>query len=83
MLQLAWRYASLKGTTILAHRIIDNSIIFILGSGGKFTMSTRELEEAIAKLESAEPLPAPALLAQEKEIQAAEPPAKKGKSKRG
>lgn len=82
MLQLAERFAALKETKLIAHRIEGNSIIFVLQSGGKFAMSTRELEDAIAKLEYAEPA-TPAPETQEKEIQAAEPPVKKGKSKRG
>jgi len=52
MEQLAERYAKLKGTKVIATWIHENSITFVLESGPKLTMSTRELEEAIAKLEA-------------------------------
>lgn len=79
MEQLAERYAALKGTKVIASHIEGNSIIFVLESGPKLTMSTRELEEAIAKLEESAPsaagTPPPA------ESGSAAPKPKKGKGK--
>ena len=77
MLQLAQKYAALKGTQVIASRIDGNSIIFVLASGSKLTMSTRQLEEAVADLENANKTKSPtvAIAAQEK--------LKKGKSKNG
>ena len=51
MEQLADRYAKLRGATVLSSRIEDNSITFVLSIGPKLTMSTRQLEDAIAELE--------------------------------
>lgn len=50
MEQLADLYAQLKGTKVIASRIEGNSITFVLESGAKLTMSTRQLEEEIAGL---------------------------------
>jgi hypothetical protein len=84
MEQLADRYAELKGTKVIpgAYWIHENSITFVLESGPKLTMSTRELEDAIAKLEAqavtlTAPPPAdtPVLMTGETPV----PPKKKGK----
>lgn len=56
MEQLAERYAELKGTAVIASNITGNSITFVLESGPKLTMSTRQLEEAIAEMEKANSL---------------------------
>lgn len=89
MLQLAERYAELLGTSIIpgAHHIEGNHITFVLETGPKHTMSTRQLEDAIAELlyqkeqdgESAPPAPAaPELMTGETPA----PPKKKGKGKK-
>lgn len=59
MLKLAERYAQLKGTTILSHRMDGDQIVFVLGSGGKFSFSKLELERQVLLLESASPKVAP------------------------
>jgi len=51
MLQsLAETYAKLKGTSILASRLEGDVIIFVFVSGGKFTMTEEELENAIREI---------------------------------
>ena len=52
MEQLAKRYAELKGTRVIDSWLHENSITFVLESGPKLTMSTRQLEEAIAELKA-------------------------------
>jgi len=52
MEHLAERYAKLKGTKVIASWLHENSITFVLESGPKLTMSTRQLEEAIAELKA-------------------------------
>ncbi len=54
MLQLAQKFALLKGTKIIAHAFKDNVIVFVVESGQKYTMDTRQLEQAIAELKEAE-----------------------------
>lgn len=50
MLELAQKYAALKYTTILAHKIVGKEITFVLASGPKLTMTESQLKTAIAKL---------------------------------
>ena len=44
MLELAQKYAELRGTTVIAHKVRDDgSIVFVLESGPKLTMTEQEL----------------------------------------
>ena len=51
MLKLAERYAKLKRTRVLSHRMDGDSIIFVLASGPKLRKTEAELNQAIAALE--------------------------------
>jgi hypothetical protein len=51
-LDLAEKYAELKGTRVIASRLLDDgSIVFVLESGPKLTMTRRELNEQIEKMQ--------------------------------
>jgi len=52
MLELAQRYAALKGAAILAHKITGKEITFVLSSGPKLTMTERQLQLAIHNIET-------------------------------
>lgn len=60
MLKLAEKYAKLKKTKVLDHKVYDDKIVFVLESGPKLTMTEAELKTAIEKMSaSAEETPAP------------------------
>ena len=65
MEHLAERYAKLKGTKVIASWLHENSITFVLESGPKLTMSTRQLEEAIAELKASKDIKTVSILSLE------------------
>jgi len=78
MEQLADRYAELKGTKVRKSHIEGNRIIFVLENGETLTMSTRQLEDAIAELltpTAPPPANTPALITGESPV----PPKRKDK----
>jgi hypothetical protein len=88
MLQLAEKYAKLLKTKVIDHRIHDNVITFVLESGQKLTMSTRQLEDKIAELTEREvgdvdrfdlPSKSPVSDEQEPEAKVSKPKTKKEK----
>jgi len=81
--KLAEKYAQLKKTTVLDHLIkLDGTIVFILESGPKLTMTEQQLLQAIAELEAAEARSEPSKPFEYiEEAVKAEQPKKKSKSK--
>jgi len=71
MLNLANQYARLKGTKILAHVEKNSTIIFVLASGPKLTMTEAQLRTEISKMEKTI----------SKEVKKITPPSPKPKSK--
>lgn len=52
MLELAQKYAALKGAAILAHHIEGKEITFVLSTGPKLTLTESQLQLAISNLET-------------------------------
>jgi hypothetical protein len=79
MLELAQKYAELKGTTIIpgAYYIAGDTITFVMESGPKLTMTRADLEAATSTAPTAAPTAPPA----DDGGSAPKPPKKKGKKK--
>lgn len=54
MIELAEQYAKLKGTKVIAHKIYDDHIVFILESGQKIKMTKTQIQNEIKSLSPAQ-----------------------------
>lgn len=50
MLELAEKYAALKGAAVIGHRITGKEITFVLSTGPKLTMTESQLKLAISNI---------------------------------
>ncbi len=51
MLELAEKYAALKGAAVIGHRVTGKEITFVLSTGPKLTMTESQLKLAISNIE--------------------------------
>lgn len=80
MLELAEKYAALKGTAIIAFVIRGKEITFVLSSGPKLTMTESQLKLAIKNISQAGTVAAPSTTLDET-AHSAEKPTKNKKEK--
>jgi hypothetical protein len=59
LLKLAKEFAEFLQTEIIGHRIEGNEIIFVLGKGGKFRMTEKQLKDALQYASEPEETPKP------------------------
>lgn len=52
MLELAQKYAALKGAKVIGHRITGKEITFVLSTGPKLTLTESQLKLAISNIET-------------------------------
>lgn len=52
MLELAMKYAALKGAAVIGHKVNGKEITFVLSTGPKLTMTESQLKLAISNLET-------------------------------
>ncbi len=52
MLELAEKYAALKGAAVIGHRVAGKEITFVLSTGPKLTMTESQLKLAISNIQA-------------------------------